>query len=217
MILAQTVKPKNCRSSIEGVWTFGYQRQDSFTGECRHPEANITACQNPGSQFFIINQQFYMNYRKCDGMTGTFDNVVQFACLGDWFIGKNHYFAVWNVRESRPQEKYRCFLRNRDDDYFAAQSITAECNTLETPQKGPERLRLQPVKADSVNARCQLPDNFTGDWIDTANLNADVKINSSHMIATWRPDHTRVNTEIYVCHEKRGGRFVMARLGIRGW
>lgn len=199
------------------MWRFAYQRQDSFTGECRHPDANITACQTPGSQFFIINQQFYMNYRKCEGMRGTFDNNVEFACLGDWFIGKNHFFAVLNVRESRPEEKYKCFLRNRDDDYFATQSITAECNTLETPQKGPERLRLEPVKLDVVTPRCKLPDNFTGQWIDTENLNADVTINSTHMEVKWRPDQSRVNHEIYVCHERRGNRFVMARLGIRGW
>lgn len=59
-----------------------------------------------------------MNYRKCDGMTETEDAEVQFKCLGDWYVGKNHFFAVMNSRESRIEEKYRCFLANRDDDVY---------------------------------------------------------------------------------------------------
>ncbi len=51
--------------------------------------------------------------------------AVEYSCLGDWFIGKNHFFAVVNTKESRKDEKYRCFLRNRDDDLFLAASITA--------------------------------------------------------------------------------------------
>ena len=63
-----------------------------------------------GTQFFNVNQQFIMNYRKCPGMQDTEDAEVQFKCLGDWYVGKNHYFAVVNSRESRIEEKYRCFV-----------------------------------------------------------------------------------------------------------
>lgn len=59
-------------------------------------------------------------------MTGTFNGVVEYSCLGDWFVGKNHYFAVANTKESRKDEKYRCFLKNRDDDLYIGVSITAE-------------------------------------------------------------------------------------------
>lgn len=77
-----------------------------------------------------------MNYRKCDGMAETEDAGVVFKCLGDWYIGKNHFFAVMNSRESRVEEKYRCFLANRDDDIYISMSATAECNTLRSPQEG---------------------------------------------------------------------------------
>lgn len=70
----------------------------------------MTACQKPGTQFFNVNQQFIMNYRKCEGVQDTEDAEVQFKCLGDWYRGKNHYFAVVNSRESRIEEKYRCFV-----------------------------------------------------------------------------------------------------------
>lgn len=49
-----------------------------------------------------------------------------------------------NTKESRKDEKYRCFLKNRDDDLYIGVSITAECNTLETVEKSPERLHITP-------------------------------------------------------------------------
>ena len=83
-------------------------------------------------------------------------------CLGDWFVGKDHFFAVANTKESRKDEKYRCMLKNRDDDYFLGVSITPECNTLKTVEKSPERMRLKPVRSNIVEHSCLLPENFTG-------------------------------------------------------
>ena len=67
-----------------------------------------------------------------------------------------------NTKESRKDEKYRCFLKNRDDDYFLGVSITPECNTLKTVEKSPERMRLKPVRSETVEHSCLLPENFTG-------------------------------------------------------
>ena len=96
----------------------------------------------------IANQKFNVTYRKCPGMElWTFDGVVEYSCLGDWFVGKNHYFAVANTKESRKDEKYRCFLKNREDDYFLGVSITPECNTIKTVEK---------VSTNTVNSRLLL-------------------------------------------------------------
>lgn len=76
-------------------------------------------------------------------MTGTFNGVVEYSCLGDWFVGKNHYFAVANTKESRKDEKYRCFLKNRDDDLYIGVSITAEWWV--------EAVMLSSDMADSIN------------------------------------------------------------------
>lgn len=65
---------------------------------------------------------------------------------GHWFVDKNHFFAVANTKESRKDERYRCFLKNRDDDLFIGASITPECNTLKTVEKSPERYKITPVK-----------------------------------------------------------------------
>nr|CAD7447798.1 unnamed protein product [Timema bartmani] len=230
--------PVNCRSSLEGVWQFAYQLANAlvvlsstaedgeievrisnrfrFTGECDHPEAQIRSCQTAGTQFLITNQKFNITYKKCTGMTGTFDGVVEYSCLGDWFVDKNHFFAVSNTKESRKDEKYRCFLKNRDDDLYLGVSITAECNTLKTVERSPERLRVTPVKSEVVEPGCHMPQNFSGDWINTANIDADIFINETHIIETWYPDEGRYRKTIYVCREQRDTRYMMARLTVDG-
>uniref|UniRef100_A0A182W2K8 Uncharacterized protein n=1 Tax=Anopheles minimus TaxID=112268 RepID=A0A182W2K8_9DIPT len=208
--------PVNCRSSLEGVWQFAYQNRFRFTGECDHPDARIHSCQQAGTQFLISNEKFNITYKQCIGMAETFNGVVEYSCLGDWFIGKNHYFAVANTKESRKDEKYRCFLKNRDDDLYLGVSITAECNTLKTVEKSPERLRITPVKADVIEPGCRFPQNFTGEWINTANIDGDVKINETHIVETYKPDQSRYRRTIYVCREQRDTRIMMARLTVDG-
>lgn len=215
-LFSENYVPVNCRSSLEGVWQFAYQNRFRFTGECRHPDAQIRSCQTAGTQFLITNQKFNITYKKCPGMAGTFDGVVEYSCLGDWFVDKNHFFAVANTKESRKDEKYRCFLKNRDDDLYIGVSITAECNTLKTVEKSPERMRVTPMKAEVVEPGCRLPQNFSGDWINTANIDADVFINETHIIETWYPDEGRFRKTIYVCREQRDSRFMMARLTVDG-
>lgn len=72
-LFSENYVPVNCRSSLEGVWNFAYQNRFKFTGECRHPDAQIRSCQTAGSQFLITNQKFNITYKKCEGMAGTFD------------------------------------------------------------------------------------------------------------------------------------------------
>ncbi|XP_019880798.1 uncharacterized protein LOC109608713 [Aethina tumida] len=215
-LFSENYVPVNCRSSLEGVWNFAYQNRFKFTGECRNPDAQIRSCQTAGSQFLITNQKFNITYKKCQGMTGTFDGVVEYSCLGDWFVGKNHYFAVANTKESRKDEKYRCFLKNRDDDLYIGVSITAECNTLKTVEKSPERLHITPVKSEVVEPGCRLPQNFSGEWINTANIDADIFINGTHIIETYYPDEGRYRRTIYVCREQRDSRVMMSRLTVDG-
>ena len=69
--------------------------------------------------------------------------ATEFSCLGDWLVGKNHFFAVANTKESRKEEKYRCFIRNRDDDLYMGHTITPECGTLKTPENSPARFKME--------------------------------------------------------------------------
>ncbi|KAK7603866.1 hypothetical protein V9T40_003865 [Parthenolecanium corni] len=215
-LFSENFVPVNCRSSIEGVWQFAYQDRYRFTGECSHPEAQIKSCQKAGAQFLITNQKFNVTYKSCPGMSGTFNGVVEYTCLGDWLVDKNHFFAVVNSKESRKDSKYRCFLKNRDDDEYIGVSNTAECNTLKSVDNSPVRLHVSPIKSENVDPGCTLPANFTGDWINTANSDADVTINETHIIETVYPYEGRFRRTVYVCREQRDTRYMMARLSVDG-
>jgi len=77
--------PKYCVVSAAAVvcmWLTLYllQNRFRFTGECNHADAQIRSCQTAGTQFLITNQKFNITYKKCPGMTGTFDG----GKCGDW-------------------------------------------------------------------------------------------------------------------------------------
>lgn len=101
----------------------------------------MTGTFDGGKLYIIFSFTFYSNFNKIIIFVLL---VVEYSCLGDWFVDKNHFFAVANTKESRKDEKYRCFLKNRDDDLYIGVSITAECNTLQTVEKSPERLHINP-------------------------------------------------------------------------
>ena len=142
---------------------------------------------------------------------------MEYSCLGSWFENKNQFFVVANTKESRKEEKYRCFLRNRDDDQFLGVSITAECNTLPSVDESPVRFRITPVEPEVVRPGCSLPRNMSGEWINTAYHEADVVINDTHIVETWHPDADRTRRTIYVCQKRHGSRIMMARLTVDGW
>lgn len=84
----------------------------------------------------------------------------EYSCLGDWFVGKNHFFAAANTKESRKDEKYRCFVRNRDDDVYMGHSITPECSVLKTPENSPFRFRMTPGKVLKHGQVCEVSCTF---------------------------------------------------------
>ncbi|XP_071546412.1 LOW QUALITY PROTEIN: uncharacterized protein [Panulirus ornatus] len=215
IMFRQDPSPLNCRSAIHGLYHFSWQNRFSYTGECDHPRALIKSCQKPGSQFLMENQQFSIHYKKCQGIRQSFDATVVFSCLGDWHQGKNQYFAVFNTKESRKEEKYRCFVRNREDDLYLGHSLTPECSVLKTPENSPIRFKLSYAKFEEVTPGCFLPRNLTGKWQSTGLGEAEVVINATHMQETiWRGYAAKTST--YVCLEQRGNRYLMAKLSVEG-
>ncbi|XP_045599325.2 uncharacterized protein [Procambarus clarkii] len=205
----------NCRPAIHGLYHFAWQNTFSFTGECNHPDASIRSCQQPGSQFLIDSQTFSVHYKKCEGLGHSFDATVVFSCLGDWYVGKNHYFAVVNTKESRKEEMYRCFVRSREDDLYMGHSLTPECAPLKTPENSPVRFRLSYVKHEDVSPGCFLPSNLTGRWESTGAGEPQVVINATHIQETiWRGYSAK--TSSYVCLQQRGDRYLMAKLSVEG-
>ncbi|XP_050501158.1 uncharacterized protein LOC126881136 isoform X2 [Diabrotica virgifera virgifera] len=141
--------------------------------------------------------------------------VVEYGCLGDWYRRDKHYFAVYNTRESRKAEAYKCFIKNDTDDSIVGISVTAECNTLISPKESPEVLYLSAVKQNPVEAGCKLPSFIGGDWIDSVNIDAKVFINQTHIAETDTINGKLLTTD-YICQEQRNNIVVMARYSVTG-
>lgn len=73
------------------------------------------------------------------------------------------------------------------------------------------------MKSETVTPGCNLPLNFSGHWINTANIDADVYINQTHIVETWHPDIGRSRKTVYICKESRDSRILLTRLNVDGW
>ncbi|KAG0717147.1 hypothetical protein GWK47_055065 [Chionoecetes opilio] len=139
----------------------------------------------------------------------------EYTCLGDWFVGRNHYFVASNTKESRREERYRCFVRDREEDLYMGLSMTPECSVLNTPQNSPIRFRLSYAKHEVVTSGCYLPRNLTGRWQSTGPGEAQMVINATDIReTTWRGYAAK--TTSYTCLEQRGDRYLMAKLSVEG-
>ena len=77
-------------------------------------------------------------------------------------------------------------------------------------------IRMQ-LTVRQVTVEPVLPENFTGAWVNTVNIDADVVMNSTHIVETWHPDVGRWRKAIYICKQQRDSRYMMARLTVDGW
>ena len=44
------------------------------------------------------------------------------------------------------EEKYRCMIKKKADQYYIGMSLTPQCNQLTTPEDSPIRIKLSPRK-----------------------------------------------------------------------
>ncbi|CAG9831489.1 unnamed protein product [Diabrotica balteata] len=205
----------NCKTSLQGSWDFAYERPGQFSGRCSNPKSRIHSCLVPDKLSLSNNQKFTMAYQKCEGKDATFQGMVEYGCFGDWYRGDKHYFAVYNTKESRKAEAYKCFIKNDTNDSILGISLTAECNTLNSPTESPEVVYLSPIKQNSIEAGCKLPQIISGDWIDSVNIDAKIFINQTH-IAETDTINGKIMTTDYICQEQRDNIFVMARYSVTG-
>lgn len=90
-------------------------------------------------------------------------------------------------------------------------------HTLKTIKHSPELLRIRPVNAKLEEPACRLPQNFSGDWANAANIDADLFINETHLIETNNSGKDHYHKTTYVCKEQRDSLVVMARIASDGW
>lgn len=78
-------------------------------------------------------------------------------------------------------------------------------------------MRIKPAKAELSEPSCRLPQSFSGDWANAANIDADLFINETHLIEKYNPNKDHYRRTTYVCKKQRDSRIMVERLAVDGW
>lgn len=85
----QSLEKINCVTTFEGVYQFSYEVDTGGGGICNHPDSQIKACQEPGSQY-VDNDVFVMTYRKCLDVSTSKNERM--SCLQ---LNNNRFMRNW--------------------------------------------------------------------------------------------------------------------------
>ena len=76
--VGKAVRTVNCKTTIQGTYTFSYEVDYGGGGICNSGISSILACQEAGS-VYVDNQVFMMQFAKCPEVTssvGTSESLV---------------------------------------------------------------------------------------------------------------------------------------------
>ena len=67
-----------------------------------------------------------------------------------------------------------------------------------------------------VEPSCLLPANITGEWVSSGHGEAEVKANTTHILETTFRGYL-ARTDVLVCRQYKGNRYLFAKLSEEGW
>ncbi|CAF4685329.1 unnamed protein product [Rotaria sp. Silwood1] len=183
-LFSKTYSAEECRATIYGTYHFTYEFREGGIGICDNPISRLVSCPDPGTPFEAVNERFWMTYGYCRDLVSSIDAQPLYQCLGYWINDKGDVFtgiANERVGSERWYDKFRCMLTRQDQPQWFAKSLFAECARLYSPTDGPEKVIITPIIPEVPTPTCFFPDNFTGEWVNTANVNARTIINATHI------------------------------------
>lgn len=170
----QSLEKINCVTTFEGVYQFSYEVDTGGGGICNHPDSQIKACQEPGSQY-VDNDVFVMTYRKCLDVSTSKNEQIRYQCMGSWFAVRSGigytYAAVADTVEQDTREKFKCMmtLKNQKDANNQIRWVMSrfpDCTSLSGVYRGPLKLVLTriPISNDYNTPRCSFDKDIVGNW-----------------------------------------------------
>ncbi|CAF4021978.1 unnamed protein product, partial [Adineta steineri] len=204
-LFLKTYSAEECRATIYGTFHFTYEFREGGIGICDNPISRLVSCPDPGTPFEVVNERFWMTYGYCRDLVSSIDAQPLYQCLGYWINDKGDIFtAIANERvgSERWYDKFRCMLTRKDQPQWFAKSLFAECSRLYSPTDGPEKVIITPIIPEVPTPTCVFPDNFTGEWINTANVNAKTIINATHIYEIAKVNNRGwLRETYYVCQQ----------------
>lgn len=215
----KTYEAQECRSTIYGTYQFRYEFKEAGQGQCDNPESKLISCPEPGSPFQTVNQRFTMKYGMCKSLISSIDAEPLYDCLGNWMDEKNNIYTVianQRVATERSYDKFRCMLTRKDQPQWFTKSLYASCQQLYSPTDGPEKVIITPVVPKISEPKCFFPQNFSGEWVNTANINAKIVINHTHIYESSRVDNRGWLRETYYTCQQAGRNQYLVRSVTKG-
>jgi len=209
----RTYDAQECRGTIYGTFQFRYEFKEAGQGVCDNPASKLISCPEPGSPFQTVNQRFTMRYASCKNLVSSIDAEPLYDCLGNWVDEQGNIFtAIANQRiaTERSYDKFRCMLTRKDQPQWFTKSLYATCQSLFSPTDGPEKVIITPIVPREVEAKCFFPQNFSGEWVNTANINAKIVINNTHIYESARVDNRGwLRETYYVCQQASRNQYLV--------
>ena len=215
----KTYEAQECRSTIYGTYQFRYEFKEAGQGVCDNPASKLISCPEPGSPFQTVNQRFTMRYASCKNLVSSIDAEPLYDCLGSWVDEYGNIFtAIANQRiaTERSYDKFRCMLTRKDQPQWLTKSLYATCQSLYSPTDGPEKVIITPEVPRHIEPKCFFPQNFSGEWVNTANINAKIIINHTHIYESARVDNRGWLRETYYVCQQAGRNQYLVRSVTKG-
>ncbi|CAF1503268.1 unnamed protein product [Rotaria magnacalcarata] len=212
-LFSKSYSAEECRRTIYGTYHFTYEFREGGIGICDNPSSRLISCPDPGTPFEAVNERFRMKYGYCKYLTSSFDADQLNQCLGSWStLDGDIITAIANERvgSERWYDKFRCMLSRKDQPQWFAKSLFAECSSLSSPTNGPEKVIITPIIPEEPIASCFFPSNLTGQWINTANVNARILINATHIHEIAKVNNRGwLRETYYVCQQTSRSQYLV--------
>jgi len=200
-------EPVKC--PFKGPFLFSYTKGGSGLNRCGSPKSYLDSCSD--------NHRLQLNFQACIDVAGSESATEELQCLASWSEGSKNYLVAEMNREHvySDESKYRCFVYEKSGKgdnrtVRMAQSLTASCTGLWSPQEGYRTFDLE--KVDGPRTRCELPSWMTSHHTWTSlDTNIHLHINSGERSFKLRnlqdvlhPEDSHVTCHDIVEYGKKG-------------
>jgi len=146
------------RCPFKGPFSFSYSKGGSGLNTCSYPRSYLDSCTD--------HHRLQLDFQACTDVQGSESVAEQLQCLGHWREGSKHYMVAQMDRQHvySDEAKYRCFVYQKvgkgdNRTVQMAQSLSASCRGLWSPQEGYRTFQMEKVASPSPT--CTFPPSLS--------------------------------------------------------
>ncbi|OWF42130.1 uncharacterized protein LOC110461527 [Mizuhopecten yessoensis] len=140
---------------FQGYHEFSYSNSTTTNNHCKWPVSQIHACADDSKFKFI--------YKHCNGMSETYDRVLDFQCLATWVNGEKYLYGKFTHPYNPDVPQYRCFMHSfYGGNGDMSMTVDGTCQGLQSPSVGFTTMKLQRDFEGTIwpTPQCRFPEFF---------------------------------------------------------